>query len=327
MEELARSLDLNTLHNLSLTCRLFRANLLQFRNQLMVKALRCVNDSQSKQIVNPAAATDQQPAWPVYGYDLLRARMTSGKVGPCARDLVSECRRCGSPVCRNCTTKPPSAATLPNRLRRLCATCIKAPLLELLDSPVNSTNEPSFTHAAFIREPCSCAESVYICQSCGRPILINADSDYKRIWNWRVRYSTYLGGLGTGIGEGNEGVQCARGERCLDARNIEVEMDCDGTPDEADSRPSSQQSGVNGATSHDTSGEVEKAGYFRQEIEGVGGRVRGKYKKMVRVGRTVEEYEEERDTAEYLRREVRQECRSWCGWCNRVVLGRKDKNI
>lgn len=102
-------------------------------------------------------------------------------------------------------------------------------------------------------------------------------------------------------------------------------MDCVDTPEEVDSRPGSQQSGTKGAFSHDIGGEVEKAGYLRQEMEGIGGIVRGKYKKMVRVGRTVKEYEDERDTAEYLGREARRECRSWCAWCDRVVLGKKDR--
>ena len=327
MEELARSLDLNTLHNLALTCHLFRANLLQYRKQLIAKTLRCVSDNYIGRDAEPTCAPNEQRQWHIYGYNIVHARLTSGRVGPCARDLVGECRRCGTIICRNCTMKPRSASLLPNRLRRLCTTCIKAPLPELVGAYNTSTNTPSFTYVAFTRDPCSCTESIFICQPCGRSTANHADSDYKRIWNWRVRYSSYLGGLGTGIGEGNEGVKCARGEKCIDARNIEVEMDCDGTPEETESRPNSQQSGVNAIPHHEANGEIEKAGYFRQEIEGVGGRVRGKFKKMVRVGKTVEEYEEERDITDYLRREARQECRSWCGWCDRVVPGKKDQHL
>ena len=45
-------------------------------------------------------------------------RLTNGKIGPCARDLVGECRRCGIEViCRNCSAKPPSAATHSKRRR------------------------------------------------------------------------------------------------------------------------------------------------------------------------------------------------------------------
>ena len=327
MEELARSLDLNTLHDLSRTCRLFRANLLQFRKQLKAKALRCVNDQRQVSHDGPdRAASPHQRAWQIYGYSLVRPAMTNGRIGPCARDLVSECRRCGIAVCRNCTTKPPSAVVRPDRLRRLCRACAKAGLLKLVAPYLTSTNHQAFTREAFTRGPCSCTESVFICQPCGRAIA-HSDTDYKRIWTWRTRYSTYLGGLGTGIGEGNEGVQCARGENCLNARNIEVEMDYDGTPDEIDSRPTSTQLHSNGNSGPDPLADSEKAGYFRQEMEGIGGTVRGKCKKMVRVGRTVEEYEDERDTGEYLGREARREHRSWCGWCDRMVLGRKDKRL
>ena len=203
---------------------------------------------------------------------------------------------------------------------------MKAALPELIGVQSFSDAPPAFTCKAFVREPCLCTESVYICQPCGRAIA-HADTDYKRIWTWRTRYSTYLGGLGTGIGEGNEGVKCARGENCLSARNVEVEVDCEGTPDEVDSRPTSRQTSANGSLGPDTSGDGEKAGYFRQEMEGIGGIVRGKYKKMVRVGRTVEEYEDERDSGDYLEREKARECRSWCGWCDRVVPGKNDKPL
>lgn len=67
----------------------------------------------------------------------------------------------------------------------------------------------------------------------------------------------------------------------------------------------------------------EEPGYLSQEIEGVGGVVKRKVKKRFRVGACVEEHEDERETA-YLAREQSGQDRSWCGWCSRVVLGRKD---
>ena len=70
--------------------------------------------------------------------------------------------------------------------------------------------------------------------------------------------------------------------------------------------------------------EEEKAGYWRQEVEGIGGVVKKKAKKMVRVGRTVREYEDERESANYLGREIKGENRSWCGWCGRVIMGTRD---
>jgi hypothetical protein len=68
----------------------------------------------------------------------------------------------------------------------------------------------------------------------------------------------------------------------------------------------------------------EKPGYLRQEMEGIGGVVKKKVKKVVRVGKTVKEFEDEREGGEYLWREMKGERRSWCRWCNRVVLGKAD---
>jgi len=67
--------------------------------------------------------------------------------------------------------------------------------------------------------------------------------------------------------------------------------------------------------------EEEKPGYLRQEIEGIGGVVKKKVKKRVKVGKTVTEYEDERERAEYLGRETKGISRSWCGWCWRVIPG------
>jgi hypothetical protein len=38
-------------------------------------------------------------------------RFTSGKIGPCARDMVGECRKCSEIVCRVCLR--PSALPIP----------------------------------------------------------------------------------------------------------------------------------------------------------------------------------------------------------------------
>ena len=209
--------------------------------------------------------------------------------------------------------KPPSAVFLPNRHRRLCSACLAVPLSVLTDPASVVLDVQVFTSQAFIRDPCTCPEAVYLCQTCGH-VLSNSDTTYKRIWTWRTRYSTYLGGLGTGIGEGNEGVKCGRGSHCLGAMDIEMEIDCS-----ADDSATSETDVEDSATD-----ESEKAGYLRQEIEGIGGVVKKKVKKRVRVGKTVREYEDERERAEYLGREIRGESRSWCGWCDRVVLGSKE---
>lgn len=110
VSSLARHLDLNSLHALSLTCRQFRGTLLLFRHQLVARTLRCVNEQEG---LNPAeklaaAFKEGREAWR-HGSDRVpgspepvsqRARLTSGRVGKCARDMVGECRRCGTVVCR-----------------------------------------------------------------------------------------------------------------------------------------------------------------------------------------------------------------------------------
>jgi hypothetical protein len=68
-------------------------------------------------------------------------------------------------------------------------------------------------------------------------------------------------------------------------------------------------------------------GYHRQEVEGLGGVMKKKVKKRVKVGATVWEYDDERESGKYLEREASGEQRSWCAWCSRVVLGREDREM
>lgn len=138
---------------------------------------------------------------------------------------------------------------------------------------------------------------------------------YVRAWSWRTRYSHYLGGVGTGAGEGNEGVECGRGPSCLASRVVEHEIECD--PDTIASLTI-----VEGSSPERWRG----TSYHAQEIEGVGGGFKMKAKKHVRVGDCVKVYEDERDRSiQYLEREVNGKLRSWCSWCDRVVLGEKDR--
>lgn len=71
-------------------------------------------------------------------------------------------------------------------------------------------------------------------------------------------------------------------------------------------------------------------GYERHEIEGIGGIVKRKIVRMVRVGACVPEWQDERSHfpavpgSRVLGHEVRGDVRSWCGWCSRVVPGKKD---
>ncbi|KAF1982780.1 hypothetical protein K402DRAFT_414810 [Aulographum hederae CBS 113979] len=374
--QLASLLDLNSLHNLSLTCRQFRFNLIQFRDQLVQSSLRCSNETRSNCLRLADGLRGLKSAWEggsggvggsmfaVYKNSaaFYGGRITSGRVGKCARDMVTECRKCEGIFCRNCTIKPPPQNQITGRLRRLCRTCAKAPLENLTgppseasqplpyrihsssgasstssvdsiassasDSPAPPKSEPqAFTYSAFVRTPCTCDQEVHICQPCGHSLRAS-DTGYARIWTWRTRYSN-LGGLGTGIGEGNEGVECGRGERCLNARRVEKEVELD--PEEMEdmrrtlSRESQIESGGS-SSSGDTNGRSWEGGSFlAQEVEGLGGVVKMKGRKVQMVGATVREWEEERDGGACLEKERKGEARSWCGWCERVVLSKKDK--
>lgn len=145
------------------------------------------------------------------------------------------------------------------------------------------------------------------------------------MWTWRTRYATSYGGLGTGIGEGNEGVKCARGGECEGGLEVEVEFECGGSGNASESSLSGASDGGGG---DGPSGDKDEAGYLWQEIEGLGGVVKKKVRKRERVGGTVREWEDEREGRdEVLGREKRGAERGWCGWCGwcgRVVLGGRD---
>lgn len=222
------------------------------------------------------------------------------------------------------------------RIRRLCRTCNAAPLSHHLShSPILAHQDPSSREGGLRASDislhtCTCDEALWLCVQCGQTIR-SADTTYRRVWAWRTRYSTYLGGgLGTGIGEGSQGVKCGRGEWCLAGQEIELEVDC-----EADEGLSDSSSTGHSPVSHPGQGHAylepgmdghdeEEPGYFRQEIIGLGGVVKHKAKKRVMVGACVVEFEDERETGKYL---VREECgsaRSWCGWCDRVIPSKRD---
>ncbi|KAK0635787.1 hypothetical protein B0T17DRAFT_57394 [Bombardia bombarda] len=299
----------------------------------------------------------------------------SGKSGQCARDLVGGCRRCGTVVCRNCAIKPPASIALRDRHRRICAACTKAPLGHLvrprLDASLSLASSDDLQRAI-----CKCAsDGVWLCQPCGRTIRSD-DYDYKNIWKWRHQYTDVLGGLGTGIGDGDRGVICGRGAGCCAARERAEEVDCDAedareattngslTPSphqQQQQQPSSSSqnnnnqqhsslssltlppwgtssssggggSGGNAVTTATTDegrttpspAQLHKPGYVRQEVEGIGGRIKKKLLRIVRVGACVPEWADERDRGSILGREVQGRVRSWCGWCWRVIPGEKD---
>ena len=178
------------------------------------------------------------------------------------------------------------------------------------------------------RAICTCpSEGVWLCQPCGRS-LRSIDTEYESIWKWRTRYLPSLGGLGVGIGEGNRGVPCGRGGECIAAREVEQETDCDAEDAreiDSSSRGVSPSSSPGSTTGSIRSGHEQMGpGYTRHEIEGIGGVMKKKLVKMVKVGACVPEFGDEKEMRKFLVREVDGRARSWCGWCWRVVPGVKD---
>lgn len=95
---IASSIDLNTLDNLSRTCRSIRQGLLQYRKMLLVSTLHCCNEDMPVDREDTLRYRARAGNW-FYMQDISRTNY-AGKSGECARDLVSECRRCGTVVCR-----------------------------------------------------------------------------------------------------------------------------------------------------------------------------------------------------------------------------------
>ncbi|KAM3075077.1 hypothetical protein ACMFMG_007465 [Clarireedia jacksonii] len=325
---IASHIDLNTLDALSHTCRQIRVNLLQFRSQLLISTLHCENEDVELDPEHTFRYRARAADW--YFVESGSAAHGPGKVGDCARDMVRECRRCSRVVCRNCTIKSPAPVTLLYRHRRICKTCSKAPLAALINPSLYTPTSHPFSPSSMTPEPtptlgpdtikraiCSCptAAGVWLCQPCGRSIR-SADKEYESIWKWRTRYLPSLGGLGVGIGEGNRGVPCGRGGACLAAIEVEHETDCD-AEDARDYESSISGSPSPGSGQGTT---MMGPGYARHEIEGIGGVVKKKRVRMVRVGACVPEWEEERGgLGSVLVREKEGRVRSWCGWCWRVV--------
>jgi hypothetical protein len=65
-------------------------------------------------------------------------------------------------------------------------------------------------------------------------------------------------------------------------------------------------------------------GFARHEIEGIGGVVKKKLVKMVKVGACVPEFGDEKEMGKFLVREADSRARSLCGWCWRIIPGAKD---
>lgn len=200
-------------------------------------------------------------------------------------------------------------------------------------------------------------------------VLLCARLTFSSIWKWRTQYTDVLGGLGTGIGDGDRGVICGRETGCCAGREREQETDCEAedaaqadadannniayisgfmtvTPsppsyngssslsDYSTSSGSSSNGGASSSSSYNlqvspqgsprTPSPVIKAGYERHEIEGIGGVMKKKRLRMVKVGACVPEWADERAAGQIMGREVNGKVRSWCGWCWRVIPGASD---
>ncbi|TDZ46139.1 hypothetical protein CTRI78_v009021 [Colletotrichum trifolii] len=318
---IAQHIDLNSLDSLARTSRMIRNGLLQYRNAIMSSTLHCSNEAKP---IDPESVFRFRARASNWEY-MEDGRNYNGKSGSCARDLVSECRRCGTVVCRNCAIKPPAQVTLKDRHRRLCQPCTKAPVASLVNSALDP--ETPLLDDAVKREICRCeVDGVWLCQPCGRSIK-SADGEYQCIWKWRSQYGERLGGLGTGIGEGDRGVICGRDSACVAAKECENETDCD-----------AEDLAVSGTNLWTATDDVQLdtvryqrtpspqlgPGYERHEIEGIGGVVKTKFVRMVKVGACVPEWDDERSQHKILGREVRGERRNVCGWCWRIVPGKAD---
>lgn len=245
---------------------------------------------------------------------------------------------------QNCTIKPPAPILLRHRHRRLCPTCVRAPLPSLVSPHLSNDANPSAVKSIVKQSVCACPlDGVWLCQPCGRG-LRSADTTYESIWRWRSSYGDVLGSVGTGIGDGDRSFECGRAAECLAARQVQEEIDCDAEDARendaavvaAEGQPNGHGGGLSngnaavGAGLAHTTGESgvhtphTSPGYTRHEIEGIGGVVKKKLVRMIWVGACVTEWEDERDQGRYLVREVEGRTRSWCGWCWRVIPGAKD---
>ncbi|CAG8930128.1 unnamed protein product [Penicillium salamii] len=201
-KEIARAIDLTTLHALSSTCRQFHANLAPYRYQLARETLRCENEV----VRNRTEPLDDGAC--------------RKKVRNCVRDVVGECRFCAKVICKNCV-KDPTFYNLIFRIRRLCQDCGTAPVSSHLAESPDSTpwDKGSVAAIAFARTPCNCEDDPWVCRS--KPcnlIRQRRDGNYRRVWEWHARH-----GESTNLSDCKWAVKCGRNESCLAAQEIEIE--------------------------------------------------------------------------------------------------------
>ncbi|KPI37263.1 uncharacterized protein AB675_1493 [Cyphellophora attinorum] len=324
---LAKHLDLNDLHSLSLTSRSIHRNLTQYSRHLKAQSLRCTFDDQpllSDLRKSDSPSLNNHTRSPEFG---IHSSNTANSPHPTRSAAVHET-----------TSLPAENAAFSVRSARSASSSSRLDDEDEPSQPVppaDSSSTSSFTLPAFLRLSCACAtRGAYLCAACGHNLRAN-DTTYRRVWTWRSRYSTHIGGgLGVGLGMGDQGQKCGRGSHCLDSSTNSVswvEIDCSDGDGEALTAGSRVSTPVPHYQHRDTAGQAapansssNKPGYHQQEIEGIGGVVKKKVRKRVKTGATVWEYDDERTSGQYLARETSGAERSWCGWCDRVCLGEGD---
>lgn len=110
----AAQLDLNGLDSLSRTCRGVHDSLLQYRTILLRSTVHCVNEELPVDPESTLRYRARAGNW-YYMEDTSRSSYYNGKAGSCARDMVSQCRKCSTVVCRVSFVPrlpPPSPAVL-----------------------------------------------------------------------------------------------------------------------------------------------------------------------------------------------------------------------
>lgn len=115
-----------------------------------------------------------------------------------------------------------------------------------------------------------------------------------------------------------ESIRCWRATECVAVEEVEVEVEVDAEL---------QQQQREGSKEGGNAGQA-RAGYEWQEMEGVGGGMKGKRRVKVGVGNWVAEGWDMQADGSALRRQQQQPGaaadpdagRNWCGWCERVVL-------
>lgn len=215
---------------------------------------------------------------------------------------------------------------LKRRIRRLCTTCLTAPLPQL-QPPAPSY----FTQSDFQRSFCTCNVSIWVCPPCCQR-LVSDDLIYRQAWSWRIGRSN-LGKL--------EGPRCWRGKHCLAAQDVEMEMECK-SADSLTSGTNAFYGGDIAESSHGDAGERLRQDTIgdclrvcgscgdevplqrRWEVYGNGGPVEHRVKKRIMVGACVDYHEDECQTEEYLTREETCLDRAWCNWCMRLIPSQLD---